>query len=102
MGFDQSALHLYVIRLHLDQLTIDRARFIEELKQRNIGTSVHFIPNHIQSYYRDKYGYSPEDFPIAYHEYQRIISLPLNLTMTDEDVNDVIEAVTAVVDLYRV
>ena len=97
----ESAWHLYVIRLHLDQLTIDRARFIEELKARNIGTSVHFIPNHIQPYYRDKYGYKPEDFPVAYREYQRLITLPLNLTMTDQDVDDVIEAVTDVVAAYR-
>lgn len=97
----ESAWHLYVIRLHLDQLTIDRARFIEELKDRNIGTSVHFIPNHIQPYYRDKYGYKPDDFPVAYREYQRLISLPLNLTMSDQDVDDVIEAVVDVVNTYR-
>jgi len=96
-----SAWHLFVIRLHLDRLTIDRARFIEELKARKIGTSVHFIPNHIQPYYRDKYGYKPDDFPVAYREYQRIISLPLNLTMTDGDVDDVIEAVTDVATTFR-
>ena len=97
----ESAWHLYVIRLHLDQLTIDRARFIEELKARNIGTSVHFIPNHIQPYYRDKYGYKPDDFPVAYREYERLITLPLNLTLSDQDVEDVIEAVTDVVVTYR-
>lgn len=97
----QSAWHLFVIRLCLDQLTVDRGRFIEELKMRNIGTSVHFIPNHVQPYYRDRYGYRPDDFPIAYREYQRVISLPLNLTMTDKDVDDVIEAVTEVAMMYR-
>ena len=97
----QSAWHLYVIRLNLDQLKIDRARFIEELKARNIGASVHFIPIHLHPYYRDKYGYQPQDFPVAYREYQRIISLPLNLRMNDQDVEDVIEAVTDVVSTYR-
>lgn len=97
----ESAWHLYVLRLNLDRLTIDRARFIEELKARNIGTSVHFIPIHLHPYYRDKYGYKPQDFPVAYREYQRIISLPLNLRMSDQDVEDVIEAVTDVVDTYR-
>jgi dTDP-4-amino-4,6-dideoxygalactose transaminase len=96
-----SAWHLYVIRLSLERLTIDRAAFIEELQRRNIGTSVHFIPIHLHSYYRDKYGYHPDDFPVAYHEFQRIISLPLNLTMTDEDVNDVIEAVLDIVAIYH-
>jgi dTDP-4-amino-4,6-dideoxygalactose transaminase len=97
----ESAWHLYVIRLNLDRLTIDRARFIEELKQRQIGTSVHFIPNHVQPYYREKYGYQPDDFPVAYREYQRIVSLPLNLTMTDKDVDDVIAAVLDVVTHFE-
>jgi dTDP-4-amino-4,6-dideoxygalactose transaminase len=97
----ESAWHLYVIRLNLDSLRIDRARFIEELKERRIGTSVHFIPIHVHPYYRDRYHYQPEDFPVAYREYQRIVSLPLNLRMSDQDVEDVIEAVLDVVQTYR-
>ncbi len=89
----ESAWHIYALRLNLERLTIDRARFIEELKARNIGTSVHFIPIHLHPYYRDKYGYKPDDFPVAHREYQRLISLPLNLRMSDGDVEDVIEAV---------
>jgi dTDP-4-amino-4,6-dideoxygalactose transaminase len=95
-----SAWHIYALRLNLDHLAIDRARFIEELKARNIGTSVHFIPIHLHPYYRDKYGYKPDDFPVAFREYQRLISLPLNLRMSDRDVEDVIEAVLDVVKLY--
>jgi dTDP-4-amino-4,6-dideoxygalactose transaminase len=97
----EHAWHIYALRLNLERLTIDRARFIEELKRRNIGTSVHFIPIHLQPYYRDKYGWRPEDFPIAYHEYQRLISLPLYPRLSDQDVADVIEAVGDVVDEYR-
>lgn len=93
----KSAWHLYVIRLHLDKLNIDRNQFIDEMAARKIGTSVHFIPVHIHPYYRDKYGYKPEDFPVAFQEYQRIISLPLNLQMSDQDVNDVISAVRDIV-----
>jgi dTDP-4-amino-4,6-dideoxygalactose transaminase len=97
----EHARHLYVIRLHLERLTIDRGRFIEEMKARNIATSVHFIPNHIHPYYRDKYGYKPEDFPIAYNEYHRMLTLPLYPRMTDLDVQDVIEAVQDVVRCFR-
>jgi dTDP-4-amino-4,6-dideoxygalactose transaminase len=97
----QHAWHLYVVRLNLDQLTIDRSRFIEELKRRNIGTSVHFIPVHLHPYYRDKYGYKPDDFPVAYREYQRIVSLPLYPRMTDQDAADVIEAVHDVATTFR-
>ncbi len=97
----EHAWHLYVIRLNLEMISIDRGQFIEELKARNIGTSVHFIPIHLHPYYRDKYGYKPEDFPVAYHEYQRIVSLPLYPRMSDNDVDNVIEAVLDVIKKYR-
>ncbi len=73
----------------------------EELKARNIGASVHFIPVHIHPYYRDKYRYNPDDFPVAYRAYQRLVSLPLNLRMSDADVQDVIDAVLDIVATYR-
>ncbi|HMK77291.1 MAG TPA: DegT/DnrJ/EryC1/StrS aminotransferase family protein [Thermodesulfobacteriota bacterium] len=85
--------HLYVIRLNLQRLQIDRTGFIEELKRMGIGTSVHFIPLHIHPYYRDVYGYRPDDFPVAFETYKRIISLPIYSKMTDPDVERVIEAV---------
>lgn len=97
----ESAWHLYVLRLNLDRLSIDRARFIEELKARNIGTSVHFIPIHLHPYYRDKYGFQPEDFPVAYREYQRLLSLPLHPGLSDADVDDVIAAVRDVVKRFQ-
>jgi dTDP-4-amino-4,6-dideoxygalactose transaminase len=97
----ESAWHLYVLRLNLNRLTIDRARFIEELKARRIGTSVHFIPLHLQPYYRDKYGYQPEDFPISYDNYKRIVSVPLHPRLSDEDVSRIIKAVKEVVAIFR-
>ncbi len=96
----QHAWHLYVLRLCLERLTIDRDQFIQELKQRKIGASVHFIPLHIHPYYREKYGYQPEDFPVAYGEYLREISLPLYSKMTDADVESVIGAVRDIVARY--
>lgn len=97
----ESAWHLYVVRLNLEGITIDRGRFIEELKTRNIGTSVHFIPIHLHPYYRDKYGFQPGDFPIAFENYQRIVSLPLHPRLTEEDVTRVIDAVKEVVAIFR-
>jgi dTDP-4-amino-4,6-dideoxygalactose transaminase len=95
------AWHLYMLRLNLDRLQIDRRQFIEELKKRQIGVSVHFIPLHIHPYYRETFGYKPEDFPIAYAEYMREISLPIYSKMSDQDVDDVIAAVTDIVEQYR-
>jgi len=104
----EHAWHLYVLRLNLERFPEIRNSkfeirnwFIEELKARNIGTSVHFIPVHLHPYYRDKYGYKPDDFPVAYREYQRIVSLPLYPRMSDQDVEDVIEAVVDVVKKYK-
>jgi dTDP-4-amino-4,6-dideoxygalactose transaminase len=97
----EHAWHLYVLRLHLAALRIGRDRFIDELTARNIGTSVHFIPIHVHPYYRDRYGYSATDFPVAHDSFQRMISLPLNPRLSDEDVADVIGAVLDVVRTFR-
>lgn len=95
------AWHLYVIRLVPETLTIDRDQFIEEMTQRRIGTSVHFIPVHFHSYYRKKYGYQPESFPIAAGNFSRSISLPLNTKISDADVDYVIETVLDLLKKYR-
>ena len=71
------------------------------MKARNIGTSVHFIPIHLHPYYRDKYGFKPEDFPVAYENYKRIVSLPLHPGLSSDDVAAVIEAVADVVKKFR-
>jgi perosamine synthetase len=98
----QHAWHLYMLRLHDPHLRIDRSRFIKELKLRNIGTSVHFIPLHLHPYYRRTYGYKPDSFPVALREYEREISLPIYSKLDDNDVGDVIEAVTSVAQTYQI
>jgi dTDP-4-amino-4,6-dideoxygalactose transaminase len=97
----QHAWHLYVIQLELDRLTINRREFIDALREHKIGTSVHFIPLHLHPFYRDTFGYKPDDFPNAAAAYRRIISLPIYPTMTDGDVHDVIAAVTNIVKRHR-
>lgn len=97
----ESAWHIYLLRLRRDRLKIDRARFIEELRARNIGASVHFIPVHLHPYYRDRYGLKPSDFPVAQGEFERMLSLPLSPAHSDQDVADVIEAVTDIVREHR-
>jgi dTDP-4-amino-4,6-dideoxygalactose transaminase len=93
----EHAWHLYPLRLHLERLAIGRDAFITALTAANIGTSVHFIPLPLHPYYRDTFQLAPEDFPAALSAYQREISLPIYPSMTDEDVADVIAAVTAIV-----
>ncbi|MCS6827019.1 MAG: DegT/DnrJ/EryC1/StrS aminotransferase family protein, partial [Caldilinea sp.] len=95
------AWHLYMLRLNLERLTIDRGQFIALLKAHQIGASVHFIPLHLHPYYRESYGYRPQDFPVAYRQYLREVSLPIYSKMSDEDVNDVITAVRTIVSQHR-
>jgi len=97
----EHAWHLYVLRLQPAALRIGRDQFIEEMAARNIGTSVHFIPIHLHPYYRNKYGYRTEAFPVAYDNFHRMMSLPLNPRLSDQDVADVIEAVLDIVRAYR-
>lgn len=92
--------HLFMIKIS-DTLQITRDQFIEELGNRQIGTSVHFIPVHLMSAYRKRYGYARGDYPQAEKWFDQILSLPLYSAMTDEQVERVIEAVTGVVSQYR-
>ena len=91
------AWHLYVLKLMLERLKIDRAQFIEKLHARNIGSSVHFIPVHLHPYYRERFGYKRGDLKHAEYLYDRIVSLPLYPGMTEDDVHDVIRAVRYVI-----
>ena len=90
------AWHLFVVRLNLDQLAIDRDTFVEKLNACGVSTSVHFIPIHHHSYYRGKYAFQDRDFPVASQEFERMVSLPLNPSMSEEDVQHVIDTVRAV------
>ena len=95
------AWHLYPIALELEQLRIDRAQFIEELRALNIGTSVHFIPIHFHPHFRDRLQLAPGAFPVAEDAYARAITLPLFPRMTDRDVDDVVAAVAAIAAAHR-
>jgi dTDP-4-amino-4,6-dideoxygalactose transaminase len=97
----QHAWHLFVIQLNLERLRINRNQFIEALREKQIGTSVHFIPLHLHPYYRDKFGYKPADFPNASRAFERIISLPIYPKMTEGNVRDVIVAVRQIVQEYQ-
>ena len=97
----QHAWHLFVIQLNLERLKIDRNRFIEAMREKEIGTSVHFIPLHLHPYYRDNFGYSTGEFPNASKLFQEIVSLPIYPGMTEADVERVIDAVRTITRGYR-
>ncbi len=91
--------HLYQIRLHLDRLDIDRDTFLEKLRERGIGFSVHWRPLHLHPYYREQFGWRAEDLPQASAVWCRTVSLPIFPAMTYAEISAVIGAVK---DLCRV
>ena len=89
---DLHAWHLYVLRLAPDA-GIGRDAFIEALFDAGIGCSVHYIPLHLQPYWRDRYHLQPGDFPASQHAYEQMLSLPIYSRMNDADTESVIAAV---------
>ncbi|PIN73333.1 UDP-4-amino-4,6-dideoxy-N-acetyl-beta-L-altrosamine transaminase [Candidatus Woesearchaeota archaeon CG10_big_fil_rev_8_21_14_0_10_45_16] len=86
--YTRHSYHLYPVLINSG-----RKDFIEKLRERKIGASVHFIPLHLHPYYQKKYGYKRGDFPTAEFIYDREVSLPLYPGMTRQDVEYVVEAV---------
>jgi dTDP-4-amino-4,6-dideoxygalactose transaminase len=95
------AWHLYTPLLDLERLTIDRDRFLEELKARNVGAGLHYTAAHEFSYYAERFSWRPEEFPEAHFVSERILSLPLFPGLTDADQDDVVDAVAAILEEFR-
>ena len=89
------AWHIYNLRL-TDDAPVDRDTFINKMAEAEVGTSVHFIPLHLQPYWRDTYSHSPEDFPVATAQFKRTASLPIFSAMSDQDVDQVVAAVKGI------
>jgi len=97
----EHAWHLYVLRLRPERLRVGRAEFIELLRARGIGTSVHCIPLNTMDYYQTRYGYHTGDFPIAEDVYSRCLSLPIYPLMSNDDIAYVAETVVALARAHR-
>lgn len=100
-GYAEHSWHLYVLRIVPELLTIDRDRFIVELNERNVGTSVHFIPVTYMSAYTKRFGFKKGDFPNAEKHFERLISLPLYPTLTEEQSDYVVAAVRDIVEKFH-
>ena len=87
------ARHLYTLMIDKARCGVSRDEFLERLHSQDIGAGVHYVGVHQQPYYQTRFGYRPEDFPNATWISDRTVSIPLSPKLTDEDVEDVIEAV---------
>jgi perosamine synthetase len=90
----KSAHHLYPVQFR----ALNRNRVFAALREKRIGANVHYIPVHLQPYYRNTFGYRGGDFPVAEGYFSRCVSLPVHQGMTSEDIKYVIDAVLTVVD----
>jgi perosamine synthetase len=98
---DHNSWHLFILRIRPEDLELTRGAFIDELKHRGIGTSVHFIPLHLHPFYQKRYGYKPGGFPNAEDAYNRCISLPIFPGMTDFEVHRVVDEIEKIVCTHR-
>ena len=89
--------HLYIIKLSIEKLKVDRYQFIEFLKEEGIGSGVHFEAVHLMPYYREKYGFAKGNFPKAEFVSERILSIPLYPMMKNSDVKKVIKGIKKVI-----
>jgi len=98
----ESAWHLYQIRLNLESLSVGRREIFDALRAENIGVNVHYIPVHLHPYYKERFGYSGGEFPVAEQAYETLLSLPMFHSMSDQDIDDTVQAVRRVVGYYHV
>lgn len=85
-----SNFHLYVLLFDFEEININRATFMTKLKRKGIQTQVHYIPVHLQPFYRNHFGTNSGDCPIAEDYYTKCLSIPLHPSLTDRDVERVI------------
>ncbi|MBN1491112.1 MAG: DegT/DnrJ/EryC1/StrS aminotransferase family protein [Phycisphaerae bacterium] len=95
------ARHLYTLLLDCAAAGLSRDQFMAELHQRGIGTGVHYRALHLHKYYRERFGYKPEDFPNAAWISERTVSLPLSAKLTPEDVDRIVTTVQSVLSKSR-
>ena len=94
--------HLFPVRLRLERLTIDRNAFMEELKRRGVGCSVHWRPLHLHPYYEETFRWRPADFPVSTSVWERLVSLPIYPGMTGAEIEGVVATVKDVCRASRV
>lgn len=94
------AYHLYTLLVDEETCGLSRDAMLDELAARNIGAGVHYTALHTHPFYGDTYGLKPQDYPNAHYVGQRTLSLPISAKLSDDDVQDVIDAVTGIIGAH--
>ena len=82
--------HLYPLQIDFNKLSLNKTEFFEKMKQVGINLQVHYIPVHLQPFYKRNYGFKPGDYPIAEKFYDRVVSIPLYPSLNDAEVQKVV------------
>ena len=85
----EHAYHLYTLQIDFKKLTFTKKYIFEKLKTMGINLQVHYIPVHLQPFYKNKYGFKPSDFPKAENFYEKTVSIPIYPSLTDDEVKKV-------------
>ena len=101
-NYVKSAWHIYVIQLQLDKLKANRKKIFEVLQKKDLGVQVHYIPVHLQPFYKKQFGYKKGDFPKAERYYERAITLPLFPKMADEEIKKVIKIIKKIININKI
>lgn len=95
------AYHLYPLQIKFDKLKIDKKDFYNRLKENGVVFQVHYIPVHLQPFYRKKFGFNVGDFPVSEKFYEREISIPIYPSLTKKDLYFITNAIKKTLDCYK-
>ena len=96
------AYHLFIIKIKPNEWSIGRNDIIEKLNLNGIGTSVHYVPVHMHSYYAKKYDYEPSYFPVANNLSKNVISLPIYPSLRIEELDYIIDTISKLWNKYKI
>ena len=94
-GSIDHAYHLYPLQIDFDRLSLSKTEFFEKMKKVGINLQVHYIPIHLQPFYKRNYGFKSGDYPIAETFYKRAVSIPMYPSLTDKDVKKIVKSITS-------
>ena len=100
-GSAKHAYHLYSLQINFNEIKISKKEYFLKLKERNINCQVHYVPVHLQPFYRKNFGFNVHDFPIAEKFYERELSIPMYPDLTDDDLNYISNTIIEALDKLK-
>ena len=94
------AYHLYPLQINFEELNLTKSEFFEKMGKVRINLQVHYIPVHLQPFYKKRYGFNVGDYPLAEKFYDRAVSIPIYPSLTDAAVEKVVENIIDFVELH--